>query len=137
MPKLESIRAMKRILDELEVAETSSTAAAENHAEKIDRLEHQVSDLRNANVILLARVGEVTGDLGGENAKALRAGVMAAFFSSVNNRNAILWLKSMGWGEGGNGHYTDPITRDTFSLANAMRMQCERDLTPFKSLVNL
>lgn len=138
MSLLDSIRAAKRFLDEAEVAASSGAATAEHDSAKVDRLEGTVASLRDANALLRAQLGQTTDDQGGPVARALRAAAILVHtkYSAAVTRPPMLWLKACGWGEGGNGHYTDPQTHDTFSLENAVSIQARRDLDPFKALVS-
>lgn len=134
MSKLDQIRAAKKILDELEVDAAGNTQ--EKDAANINHLASQVAQLRDANVILRARLGEKADDGGGEVANALRAAAVLAFRRPDDTRTAILWLKSCGWGEQGGGRFHDPVTKDQFLLQHAIDIQGRRALDPFKTLLN-
>lgn len=142
MSQLDTIRSMKRTIDDMDVLETSRAATEQARSDRIDRLQEQVTALRDANTILRARVGDRVDEVGNEVARALRAAAVVIFTDhrgvrfADHQRNAVLWLKSRGWGEASNNTFHDPETRSTFHIANAIDIQAHRDLEPFKSLVN-
>ncbi len=135
---VEAMRSARQLLQSIDESITKDAQTAEAHAAMVEQLEVLVSSLQDANTILKARLGESSEETGGAVAKALRAAVVFVFTErgAKTPRNAVLWLKSCGWGESGSGSFIDPVTRDSFLLANAVDMQTRRDLASFQTLIN-
>lgn len=130
----------------------TAISEAKTHAEQLDlayanigkkcaEQNEEILILREQNVLIRARLGESSDDLGGAVSRGLRAAAVVVFSDHrgvhFNNhrREAALWLKSCGWGEGGNNTFVDPHSRDSYLIANAIDIQSKRDLEKFRDLM--